>query len=404
MKILGLVIMLQVSMFSTFAGDFALGVDVFLRGYTQLVQGKKVGLITNQTGKNAAGQTTIDLLYAHPDVNLVALFSPEHGIRGVVEAGEHVDDGKDSGTGLPIHSLYGGSHRPDAKVLAQLDVLIYDIQDVGSRAYTYIWTLAEALAAAGEQHKTVIVLDRPNPLAGGVIDGPVTHDGWDSFLGLYPIPRVYGTTPGEIGRYFNAVHKLNCRLIVIPMAGYRRSMTYDQTGLNWIGPSPNIPSVNSAICFAATGTIGTLGNMNIGIGTRYPFQLVGAPWLDAQKSAEILNKANLPGIKFLPTEFTMPTGPWKGEVTRAIFLGVSDVRKFLPSTTEYVVLDHLQRYYPSRFKWNPEKFRAFDVAMGTDRVRKWLMAEQAPRTMLKAWTRNQRLYRGAIDTYRIYQD
>lgn len=404
MKRYGWILGVQLAMAATVSADFALGVDVFLRGYTQMVRGQRAGLITNQTGKNAQGQTTIDLLYAHPAVNLVALFAPEHGIRGKIAAGEHVDDEVDSGTGLPIYTLYGGSHRPDPTVLAQLDVLFYDIQDVGSRAYTYIWTLAEALAAAGEQHKTVIVLDRPNPLPGGVIDGPVTHEGWKSFLGLHPIPRVYGATPGEIGRYFNAVHGLNARLVVIPMAGYRRSMTYEQTGLPWIGPSPNIPSVQSAVCFAATGTIGTLGNMNIGIGTRYPFQLVGAPWLDAHKSCELLNQAGLPGVVFLPTEFQMPTGPWKGQTTHAIFLGLQDPATFLPATTEYLIIDHLQRHYPKRFQWNPEKFRSFDVAMGTDRVRKWLMATQDAETMLKAWRSNQKQYRDRIEGYRIYAD
>jgi uncharacterized protein YbbC (DUF1343 family) len=385
------------------AADFALGVDVFLRGYTHLVKGHRVGLLTNQTGKNAAGVATIDLLYEHPQVDLRALFSPEHGIRGKIAAGKHIKGGADENTGLPIHSLYGGdSHRPPKVAIDDLDVIVYDIQDVGSRAYTYIWSLAEAMAAMGEQHKTIIVLDRPSPLTVQNIDGPVTEPAFKSFLGLYPIPRVYGATVGEIARYFNNEHDLGCKLIVIPMAGYRRDMTWDETGLKWIGPSPNIPTVESAICFGATGTIGEVGCMNIGIGTRYPFQIVGAPWMNAERSAAILNSKQLPGVVFQPTSFTMPTGPFKGQVTRAVFLRISDVRTFLPATTELVMLDHLQRHYAQHFKWI-KKHSAFDRAMGTDRVRISIEARHNPRDMLIQWQHMQRSFRGKLIKHLIYQ-
>lgn len=388
---------------SVSAADFALGVDVFLKGYTHVVKGQRVGLLTNQTGKNAQGVATIDLLYEHPQVDLRALFSPEHGIRGKVAAGIHIKSDVDENTGLPIHSLYGGdSKRPPKVAIDDLDVIVYDIQDVGSRAYTYIWSLAEAMAAMGEQHKTVIVLDRPSPITAVNIDGPVTEPGFKSFLGLYPIPRVYGATVGEIARYFNTEHDLGCKLIVIPMAGYRRNMTWEETGLKWIGPSPNIPSVESAICFGATGTIGETGCMNIGIGTRYPFQIVGAPWMDADKSAAILNGKKLPGVVFQPTSFTMPTGPFKGQVTKAVFLRISDVSTFLPPTTELVMMDHLQRYYPDHFKWT-KGHSAFDRAMGTDRVRISIQSGHDPQAMLKEWAVVQRPFRTKLKKHLIYQ-
>lgn len=387
------------------AAAFMLGVDVFLAGYTKLMAGKRVGLITNQTGCNGAGTPTIDLLYRHPDVKLVALFAPEHGIRGRVQAGAAVPKMVDSRTGVPVYSLYGSNdHRPEKVVLDGIDVLIYDIQDVGSRAYTYIWSMAEAMAAAGETGKEFVVFDRPNPLGGHTIDGPVTEPQWLSFIGLYPIPRVYGMTVGELARYLNGEHGLNCRrLTVIPMAGYTRDMPWHNVGMRWVPPSPNIPSPESAVTFAATGTIGTLGCMFIGIGTPYAFQVVGAPWIKARWSAEKLNARKLPGVTFKPVSFAPPDGPFGTERIEAVLLKITDTTRFWPATTELVILDHLARHYRGRFRWRRDKLNSFDKAMGTSRVRQAVETGRPVAEIVRRWGEEQQVFRAKRKKYLIYE-
>lgn len=386
------------------AEEFLLGVDVFLKGYTNLVKNQTIGLITNQTGCNQAGKPTIDLLYEHPDIRLVALFAPEHGIRGVVVAGEAIKESKDEKTGLPIYSLYGGDDkRPPKVVLDTLDAIVYDIQDVGSRAYTYIWSMAEALAAAGASQKTMIILDRPNPLGCLQVDGPITEEKWRSFIGLYPIPRVYGLTAGELARYLNREYRLQCRLIVIPMANYRRDMDWHDLGLKWIAPSPNIPSAESAICFGATGTIGVLGVVHIGIGTQYPFQMIGAPWLNSIHAAYYLNACNLPGVTFRPFTFTPAKGFFHDQAVNAVRLDVHDPSKFLPATTEVFLLDYLQYYYRNEFSWKQDRFNGFDKAMGTSTVRTALMAGKNGRQISSGWLDGLTQFSEAVRPYLLYK-
>ncbi len=244
------------------------GLEVFLSKYTSLVQGKKVGLVTNQTGVNANRVSTVNLFYKNPDIKLVALFAPEHGIRGNLKAGETVPGGRDPLTGLPVYTLYGANgHRPTREQLAQIDVMVFDIQDVGSRTYTYIWHLAECMSACAENGKTIIVLDRPNPYGAYTVDGPCVDPELKSFIGLYSIPRVYGMTVGELAVYLNTEEKIRSKLYVVPMMNYRRGMSWAQTGLPWVPPSPNIPTPESAYAYASTGTLGETGGINIGIGT-----------------------------------------------------------------------------------------------------------------------------------------
>ncbi len=385
------------------ASGFMLGVDVFLAGYTHYVRGYRVGLITNQTGRSAAGSATVDLLHRHPNVNLTALFAPEHGIRGVIPAGEEVAATVDQRTGLPVHTLYGAnSRRPSHASLANVDVLIYDIQDVGSRAYTYIWSMVEAMSAAAETGKAFIVLDRPNPLGGGTCDGPVTEQSWKSFLGLYPVPRVYGLTPGEFARYINGEHQLHCRLVIMPMADYQRDMDWQDTGLVWTPPSPNIPSVLSAMCFAATGTIGVLGSIHIGIGTPYPFQLVLAPWIDAVQAAERLNHRRLPGVAFEAVEMTPAGGLFSGVSVGGVRLVVTSAVAFRPAETEIHLLSYLASTYPNDFTWDPDRFDRFDKAMGTSSVRRELMAGTAPTQIIRGWSENLQAFAQNREQYQIY--
>lgn len=366
------------------------GLEVFLSKYLYLVQGKRVGLVTNQTGVNADRISTVNLLYKNPNVRLVALFAPEHGIRGNVKAGETVPGGKDPITGLPIHTLYGANgHRPTREALATIDVLVYDIQDVGSRTYTYIWHLAECMTAAAQNGKTVIVLDRPNPLGASTVDGPVVDPELLSFIGLYPVPRVYGMTVGELALYLNTEEKIKCNLFVVPMMNYRRGLVWSQTGLPWVPPSPNIPSPESAYSYAATGTLGETGGINIGIGT-LPFQLVAAPWLDANSSCTALNNLRLPGVMFVPLKYRTVNG--KEASDYAIKIVVTNPAIFRPATTEIAILCHLKKNYPQRFSWMPdgkkERLLKFDKAMGTSLVRKAIDAGWDYRTIMQTCDRS----------------
>ena len=378
-----------------------MGVDVFLSSYTQLVAGERVGLITNKTGRTRTGVTTVDALQRHPAINLVALFAPEHGIKGKVAAGKHIKDSKLGA--LPVYSLYGGgSKRPQKASLDRVDVLIYDIQDVGSRAYTYIWSLAEVMAAASEYNKRVIVLDRPNPLGGLTVDGPVSEKKWLSFIGLYPIPRVYGLTVGELSRYLNQEHGIGCALTVVPMAGYRRNMRWSDISDEWQPTSPYIPSPESAVCFAATGTIGELGTLHIGIETEMPFQVVGAPWVDAEKTARALNLMRLPGVRFRPITFVPHKWLFRDKQVNAVFLDVVDPVRFQPTRTEVAMLAHFLATYPE-FKIPESRYDRFDKAMGTSTVREALLHGDSARQVWTRWSQNVLKFSVARQKYLLYR-
>lgn len=378
------------------------GADVFLNGYTQTVRGLRVGLLTNETGRLANGTRTADAFIAHPDVNLVALFALEHGLKGTVKAGEKVDDSQYRN--LPVYSLYGsGYHKSREALQGEIDVLIYDIQDVGSRSYTYVWSLAKVMATAALYQKRVIVLDRPNPLGGLTVDGPVTEEQWLSLIGLYPVPRVYGMTVGELAQYVNREHEINCDLTVIPMAGYRRNMRWQDTEREWVMTSPNIPTVASAVCYAATGTIGTLGTLHIGIFTDTPFQLVGAPWVNAELSARELNLMRLPGVRFRPYVFVPEKGLFSKKKVEAVFLDVVDATRFQPTRTEVAMLAHFLKHYPKKFKMPKSRNSRFDKAMGTSFVREALLRGDEPRLIWSRWHREVMHFSIQRQKYLLYR-
>ncbi len=384
------------------------GLEVFLAKYVGMVKGKRVGLVTNQTGVDAKLNSAIDLFRAHPDIKLVALFAPEHGIRGNLKAGETVPGGKDPRSGVPIYTLYGGKdHRPPKEALDKIDVIVYDIQDVGSRAYTYIWHLAECMSAAAENDKEVIVLDRPNPFGAKTMDGPITEKQFLSFIGLYPIPRVYGLTVGELAVYLNTEEKIRCRLTVIPMQNYFRGMRWEQTGLPWVPPSPNIPNVAAAYGFAATGTIGETGCMNIACGTSGSFQVVAAGWMNSKASAAALNALKLPGVLFVPLEAAPDMSIYAKFKTPGIFICVTDPVRFKPSTTEVAILSHLKMTYPNRFSWTPDgnkdRLRRFDKAAGTSSVRNGIEAGWSYSKIAAAWQAPMENFRAKAQKYMIYK-
>ncbi|HCE44891.1 MAG TPA: DUF1343 domain-containing protein [Lentisphaeria bacterium] len=352
------------------------GLEVFLAKYTSIVQGKRVGLVTNQTGVNADRVSTVNLFYRNPNIKLVALFAPEHGIRGNLKAGENVPGGRDPGTGLPVHTLYGANgHRPTKKALSQIDIMVFDIQDVGSRTYTYIWHLAECMSACAENGKPIIVLDRPNPYGACTVDGPLVDPELKSFIGLYPIPRAYGMTVGELALYLNTEEKIRAKLYVVPMMNYRRGTTWTQTGLPWVPPSPNIPTPESAYSYASTGTLGETGGINIGIGT-LPFQIVAAPWLNGTFAAKALNSLRLPGVTFQAIKYR---NAGKGMASDyAVRIVVTNPAIYRPATTEIAILCMFKKYYPGYFSWaadgKKERLLKFDKAMGSTSIRKQIDA------------------------------
>lgn len=284
------------------------GVEVLLRDSLGLLAGKRVGLITNHSGRDRAGRSTIDLLAHTPGVKLTALFGPEHGLRGVAEAGEKVASSVDSATGVPIYSLYDKTRVPTPEMLANVDVLVYDIQDVGSRFYTYVWTMALSAEAAGKLGKKFVVLDRPNPVRGDIVEGSVLDTAFRSGIGQFPVTLRYGLTPGELLRYLVGEGMIKADISVVPMRGWRRAMWWEETGIPWTNPSPNLKSVDATILYTGTGFFeGT--NLSEGRGTDKPFQLVGAPWLtDAAAIADALNAQRTPGVRFSTTTRTIAAG------------------------------------------------------------------------------------------------
>jgi len=334
------------------------GADVLIEERLALVKGKRVGLITNQTGRLASGKFLVDTLL-EKGVAVVALFGPEHGIRGDAEAGRHVADTVDMRTGIPLYSLYGKVKKPTSAMLKGVDVLVYDIQDVGARFYTYISTMTLAMEAAAEMGLPFIVLDRPNPLGGVRVEGPVLEDSLKSFVGMLPIPIVYGLTCGELASMINVegwlANGVQANLIVVEMIGWRRSMSWEETGLSWIPPSPNIPAASTATVYPATCFIEAT-NVSEGRGTARPFHLVGAPFVDAERFAVSLNSLALPGVLFSPASFTPTSSKFEGKMCYGVSVKVVDPSVFSPVNTGLHLFQQLYIQYPDRITINASIF------------------------------------------------
>lgn len=330
-----------------------LGVEnLFSPAYKPLLSGKKIGLISNHTGIDSQGRSTISLFKHNAETygySLVALFAPEHGLTGIHYAGEKVADERDQ-TGITIHSLHGATRRPTPAMLKDVNLLIYDIQDIGSRSYTYISTLFYAMEEAAKAHIPFVVLDRPNPLGGLLVDGPMLDEKLRSFVGYINVPYCHGLTVGELAQFFNGEYQVGCDLTVIPMKGWRRRMTFQDTGLTWIPTSPQIPEASTAFFYPTTGLLGELQIVNIGIGYTLPFKLVGAPWINSQKLAQNLNFQNLPGVRFHPFHYSPFFGRFAGEPCHGVLILVTNPQTFLPVTTQYVILGVLKSLYPKHFK------------------------------------------------------
>ncbi|HWR42917.1 DUF1343 domain-containing protein [Sporomusa sp.] len=347
-----------------------LGIDNLDKHLT-LFQGKRVGLITNQTGMTSDFQSTIDVLKAK--TQLVALFSPEHGIRGHVPAGASVSSYIDESTGTPVYSLYGQTKKPTAEMLANIDILAFDMQDIGARFYTYMYTMAYAMQSAKENGKTFVVFDRPNPVGGEVVEGNIIQPGYESFIGMYPIPARHGLTIGELARLMNREYNINCDLVVVPMTGWQRSMYFDDTGLPWVMTSPNIPTPDTALTYSGTGILGGT-NISEGIGTTRPFELVGAPWIQADELARQMNATGLPGVVFRPVYFTprQVDVKYQGRLCGGVQIHVTDRQAFRPVRTGLTLMYVINEMSEGKFSFNQSATDAaptIDIYTGDSNVR-----------------------------------
>jgi len=356
------------------------GIEVLRDSGFAILKGKRVGLVTNPSGVDRQLRSTIDILWEH--VNLVALFAPEHGVRGDVWAGGKVDVSRDAHTGLPVHSLYGATRQPTKEMLAGIDVMVYDIQDVGTRSYTFISTLGLVMRTCAEMGIPVVVLDRPNPLGGLKMEGAIVRDGFHSFVSQYKIPYVYGLTPGEVAMFINGEGlnrgqkgdqaPLKCSLTVIPMRGWERSMTYAQTGLPWVMPSPNIPYPRSAECYPCAGLVGEFNNyLNIGIGYTMPFDAFAAEFIDADALKARLDSFGLPGVAWRTVHYT----PFYGSCAKKLIHGVqfyfTDYAVAPMVILQFYVMQAVYELYGKNpFELSPDRIAMFDKVNGTDEVRK----------------------------------
>lgn len=374
--------------------SISLGVDTFFEeSAIENLKGKNIALAINHTSVDKSMHSTLSRFLEHPSkIHIAALFSPEHGISGQGYAAEFIHHS--TLHGIPIHSLHGASRRPTPEMLKGIDVIVYDIQCTGARAYTYptmLFYIMEEAAKAGIQ---VIVLDRPNPIGGNIVDGPMLEEKWRSYIGYINVPYCHGMTIGELSLFFNAEYNIQCKLEVIPMKGWKRSMNYRETGLSWIPPSPNIPEADTPMYSLMTGILGELQAVNIGIGYTLPFKVVGAPWIQATSFAENLNKQKLPGVHFQPFYFRPFYGAYKGINCEGVLIQITDPQKARFVTIQYLILGMLKSLYPNEFlkklSDSPSKKEMFCKANGTDAIYEILLQEKYPTWKLIEFQKNER--------------
>jgi uncharacterized protein YbbC (DUF1343 family)/CubicO group peptidase (beta-lactamase class C family) len=370
------------------------GIDVLKRDTFQPLKGCRVGLITNHTGVDREGQSTIDLLREAPGVQLVALFSPEHGIRGEVD--KPVADERDAKTGLPVYSLYGTRKRPTPEQLRGIDTLAYDIQDIGCRFYTYLTTLGYILEAAQQEHLKVVVLDRPNPTGGTAVEGPLLQERLESFTGYHTLPVRHGMTVGELAQLFNKERRINANLRVIPMEGWRRDDTFDRTGLLWVNPSPNMRNLTAALLYPGIGLLETT-NLSVGRGTDRPFEIIGAPWLDGRRLAAELAKANLPGVRFMPTRFTPASSTHSGKLCGGVQIFIDDWGEFQSLPTGITVAYQLHKLYPDQ--WEVKRYGALLAHRPSLEA---LERGDQPAQIMELWRHDLEQFRSLRKAYLLY--
>ncbi|MFO0752156.1 MAG: DUF1343 domain-containing protein [Thermodesulfovibrionales bacterium] len=370
------------------------GIDVLSARDFAPLRGLRVGLITNHTGLDARGRRTLDLLYNAPGVQLAALFSPEHGLYGTAD--ERVASMREPVTGLPVHSLYGEARRPAGKMLDGLDALVFDIQDAGVRFYTYITTMAYAMEAAVQKGIPFYVLDRPNPLTAASVQGPVMDGEWKSFTGYFPLPLRHGMTVGELAELFNAENKIGAAVRVIRMEGYDRALWFDETGLPWVNPSPNLRSLTEAVLYPGVAVVeGT--NVSVGRGTDSPFELFGAPWIDAERLAAYLNGRAVPGVRFVPADFTPGGAPYKDRICHGVRILLEDRQTLDAALLGVEIAKALYLLYPREFQL--EKIAGL---IGSRRVVQAIREGEDPSSIVQQWQGGLDRFRKLREKYLLY--
>ncbi len=375
------------------------GIEVLLEDSLHLVAGRRVGLITNQTGVDTSGRPSIDRIHEHPSVELVALFAPEHGIRGTADPGETIEDAIDPGTGVPIYSLYGAVRSPTPEMLDGIDVLLVDYQDIGARYWTYVSTMTLAMEAAAEQGIPVVILDRPNPI-GGAVQGNVLDPAFATFVGRYPVAMRHGMTLGELARYYQGEVGIGGELHVVPVEGWRRDIPFAETGLPWIRPSPNMPDVESATHYPGTclfeGTV-----LSVARGTTAPFQQIGAPWLDGEALAASMNAYGLPGVRFEAVSF-VPDAPSDGKFDGVEVEGVRLVAispEYDPTHAAIALLVETRRMSGTQWGWLEAHF---DRLAGTDLLRQAIDAGAGVDEIRSGWREELEAFTRVRAQYLIY--
>ena len=387
------------------------GIEVLRdNGFKQL-EGKRIGLITNPSGVDNNLKSTIDILHEAKNVKLVALFGPEHGVRGDVHAGDEFGNMTDPATGIPVYSIYGKTKKPTPEMLRNINALVYDIQDIGCRSFTFISTLGMALEACAENGKELIVLDRPNPLGGNRVEGNLVEKGFESFVSQYPIPYLYGLTPGEAARYLNGEGLVaggkKAKLTVIPMKGWKRKMTFDKTGMPWVLPSPHIPQPVTSYYYPATGILGELYYVSIGVGYTLPFQLICADWIDADKLSARMNALNLPGVKTRPIHIKPFYSTGKGENLQGIQFYIEDTPNSSLTLLQFYALQELAAMYPDHKVFDTEaakkRFGMFDKVCGSDQIRLRFSKNYKVSDIIDYWNKDVAAFKEKSRKYYLYK-
>lgn len=368
--------------FSVVAAQVTLGIDrFFTEGYADTLKNKRIALLVNHTSVDSRLKKTEEIFLDHAkDFEVVALFTPEHGLDGQGYAEEKIPHKKTT-KGLPIYSLHGEVRRPTETMLKDIDCIVCDLQDIGVRSYTYASTVYYVMEEAAKKGIEVIVLDRPNPLGGRLVDGPMLEDKWRSFIGYVHVPYCHGLTLGELARFFNAEYNIKCQLTVVSMRGWTRDMLFQDTGLQWIPTSPNIPEPDSPLFYASTGILGALCVVNTGVGFTLPYKIVGAPWIDADHFAAKLNAQKLPGVQFLPFHYRPFYGSMKGKDCHGVKIVVMDQSRYRPLSVQYILIGVLKSLYPKTFKealshLQPQARELFCKANGNYKMWEWLQQEE----------------------------
>jgi uncharacterized protein YbbC (DUF1343 family) len=403
--------LLQASVCQAAESRVLLGSDVLAARQFRVLEGKRVGLLTNPSGVNREGVSTVDLLHRAPNVNLVALFGAEHGVYGNIPAGKEFPNSVDSKTGVPVFSLYGPGpvREPTPEMLQEIDIMVYDLQDTGARSYTFIATMGKAMAECGRAGVDFMVLDRPNPLGGLRVEGPHYNPRFRSLVGYWPIPYVYGMTSGELARMIKGerMNDHTCRLMVVPMAGWNRSMVWEDTGLKWVPTSPNVPYGRSPMYQVATGMLGEIGGIDIGIGTARPFEYIAIDWLKAKETAAYLNGQGLRGIYFNPTKIVSRRKASRGRLVPAVEIAFRDPAIAPLSSVNFYLLEAMKKVserdlFQAALQ-RGKNWGMFDKVNGTDATRKDLQVGRSTANIARGWDPGVERFKEQRRKYLIYR-